>query len=379
MMDFSKTETQRMIGEQLRNYIDSNVVGQTGDWDSKEDFPEDVYQDLVDMGLMGTLLPEELDGEDLGILTGGIIMEELGRGDVGLANVVHNQILGNVTLGQHGNEKHQEIAAANARGENKLSFGLTEPDHGSDALAIETNAVEDGDEYVINGEKIAITSSQYADYNITFCRLGDSDDFRAFLVPLDADGVEVLPYEAIGTAIDGWGQIYFDDVRVPEENMVSERNAFKIAMETFDYTRPWIGFLCIGCAQQTVDETVEYLKDRETFGKPVATNQGPQFQIAEMETKLECARLKCYEVCWRLENDMPHTKDAAMSKWFAAEVSFQTVKECTVLHGHYGYSQDSGIGQRFSDIIGNVIADGTPQILKHIIARETFGRDFVSH
>ncbi|WP_336361483.1 acyl-CoA dehydrogenase family protein [Haladaptatus sp. ZSTT2] len=376
-MDFSKTDTQRMVSAQLREYIDENVVGETENWDSGENFPEKVYQDLVKMGIIGTLLPEELDGQGFGIHTGGIIMEELGRGDVGLANVVHNQILGNVTLSEHGNEMHKEIAAANARGENKLSFGLTEPDHGSDARAIETYAEKDGDEWVINGEKIAITSSQYADYNITFCRLGDSKDFRAFLVPLDAPGVEVLPYHAIGTAIDGWGQIFFDDVRVPEENMVSEKDAFKIAMETFDYTRPWIGYLCIGCAQKTVEQTIEYIKERETFGKPVATNQGPQFQVAEMLTKLDVARLKCDEVCWRLENGMDHTKDAAMSKWYSAEVSFQVVKECTVLHGHYGYSQESGIGQRFSDIMGNVIADGTPQILKLIIARETFGREYM--
>ncbi len=374
-MDFSKTETQQMIGEQLRDYIQENVVGQTQNWDSDENFPEDVYQDLVDMGLIGTLLSEELGGEDLGIATGGLIMEELGRGDVGLANVVHNQILGNVTLGQHGNEKHKEIAAANARGENKLSFGLTEPDHGSDAQAIETSAEKDGGEWVINGEKIAITSSQYADYNVTFTRLGDSDDFRAFLVPLDADGIEVLPYHSMGMNMDGWGQIYFDDVRIPEENLVSEKDAFKIAMETFDYTRPWIGFLCLGCAQQTIDETIEYMMDRETFGNPVASYQGPQFQIAEWETKIECARLKCYEACWRLDNDMEHTKDAAMSKWFAAEVSFEAVKECTVLHGHYGYSKESGIGERFADIMGNIIADGTPQILKQVIARETFGRE----
>jgi cyclohexanecarboxyl-CoA dehydrogenase len=378
-MDFSKSKTQEMVSEQLRDYIEDNVVGETGDWDSDENFPDEVYQDLVDMGIIGTLLPEELDGEGFGIHTGGIIMEELGRGDVGLANVVHNQILGNVTLSEHGNEKHKEIAAANARGEVMLSFGLTEPDHGSDAQGIETYAEKDGDEWVINGEKIAITCSQYADYNIAFCRLEDSDDFRAFLVPLDDDGVEVLPYHAIGTAIDGWGQVFYDDVRVPEENLISDKNAFRIAMETFDYTRPWIGYLCIGCAQKTVDQTVEYLKDRETFDKPVATRQGPQFQIAEMETKLDLARLKCDEVSWRIENDMEETKHAAMSKWYAAEVSFETVKECTVLHGHYGYSEDSGIGQRFSDIMGNVIADGTPQILKHIIARETFGREYVGH
>lgn len=378
-MDFSKTETQQMIVEQLREYVEDHVVGESDDWDSGENFPEEVYQDLVDMGIVGTLLPEELGGMGFGIHTGGLIMEELGRGSVGLANLLHNQILGNVTLSKHGGEKHREIAAANARGENKLSFGLTEPDHGSDAQNIETYAEQDGDEWVINGEKIAITSSQYADYNITFCRLGDSDDFRAILVPLDADGIEVLPYESIGMDMDGWGQIYFDDVRVPRENLVSEKDAFKIAMETFDYTRPWIGYLCIGCAQKTVDQTVQYLKERETFGKPVATNQGPQFQIAEMETKLDLARLKCDEVCWRLENDKPHTKDAAMSKWYAAEVSFETVKECTVLHGHYGFSEESGIGQRFSDIMGNIIADGTPQILKHVIAREMFGREYVHH
>lgn len=378
-MDFSYTQTQEMIGEQLRKYVDENVVGETHEWDSGENFPEDVYQDLVDMGIFGTLLPEELGGEDLGIHTGGLIMEELGRGDVGLANLVHNQILGNVTLAEHGSEAHREIAAANARGENKLSFGLTEPDHGSDARGIETSAVKDGDEWVIDGEKIAITSSQYADYNITFCRLGDSDDFRAFLVPLDAEGVEVLPYHSIGMPVDGWGQIYFDEVRVPEENLVSEKDAFKIAMETFDYTRPWIGYLCIGCAQWTVDQTVEYLKDRETFGNPVANYQGPQFQVAEMLTKLDVARLKCDEVCWRLENDLEHTKDAAMSKWYAAEVSFQIVKECTVLHGHYGFSQESNIGQRFADITGNIIADGTPQILKQVIARETFGREYLPY
>lgn len=152
-----------------------------------------------------------------------------------------------------------------------------------------------------------------------------------------------------------------------------------MAMEGFDISRAWIGLYCLGGAQQTLDETVEYALDREAFGKALANYEGPQFELAEHQTRVDCARLKAYEALWKAVEGIPHTKDAAMVKWFSPKVSVEAIQACLVLHGHYGYSKDFGIEKRLRDAIGLQIGDGTPQIQKLVIARETFGREYLPY
>lgn len=377
-MHFGLTETQQLFRTQLRSFVDENVVGENHDWDDGEAFPHDVYDAMADLGLLGLHLPEAADGEALDALTAGIVYEELGRGDVGLAMLALSENLVNSLFWEYGNETHRDVVRRARRGECHVCFGLTEPGQGSDAQSIETRATETDDGWVLSGEKTAITGATLADYCFVVARQGN-DDIRAFMVPLDADGVQIQPYGGLGCEVSGWGQIFLDDVELDGDARVGDTNAFKMAMRTFDRSRAWIGLYSLGSAQRTIDETVTYLTEREAFGKPLASYEGPQFELAEAQTYVDAARLKAYEALWKADEGLAHTRDAAMVKWWAPQVSVDVVRTCLVLHGHYGYSDDFGLGKRLRDVLGQQIADGTPHVQKLIFARETFGREYLPY
>lgn len=378
-MEFGLTDTQQLFRDQLSEFVEENVIGENLEWDDGDNFPYDVVTSLGEMGVLGMNLPEEMGGSGLDSVTAGIVYEELGRGDVAFTMLLMVQNIANAILSKSNTSEHHDIAAANARGEVLLSWGLTEPDHGADARSIETEArLEDG-EWVINGEKTAITGATFGDYLVLYAREMSSGSIRVYLVPFDADGIDVQPYHGIGGRVSGWGQVFLDDVRVPESARISDRNGFKVAMEQFDPSRGWIPLYCLGAAQQTLEETEQYLKDREAFGKSVAEFQGPQFELAELWTKVESARLKAYEALWKAKEGQDFTKDVSMAKLYGTQLSTQVIHDCMVLHGHYGYSEDFGLGKRMQDVIGLEIGEGPPQIQKLIIARELLGREYLPY
>lgn len=377
-MNFSLTETQRMYRKQLSEFVDSEIIGENQNWDAEDSFPHDVYDSLVNIGIIKMYLPEEVGGLDVDLVTAGLINEELGRGDVGFSMLVEGQAFFTHLLYEYGSPPQEEIALQTAEGETKLCFGLTEPGQGSDAQSLDTVATSLADGWVLNGEKIAITAATLADYCLVFAR-EENSGINGFLVPLDAEGVDVQPYRGMGCAVSGWGQIFLDDVEVDGTAKVMGKDGFKMAMETFDTNRSLIALYTLGAAEQTLSETVEYLKEREAFGQPLAQFEGPQFEIAEAKTYVDCARLKAYESLWKTDNGKPATKDAAMAKWFGPAVSTEAIKTCLILHGHFGYSEDFGIEKRLRDVIGQQIADGTPQISKLVIGRETFGRSYLPY
>lgn len=378
-MDFGFTETQQMVRDQLREVVTERIIGENQDWGDAEDFPTEVYQDLADLGLLGVQLPEDAGGEDFDPVTAGVVYEELGRGDVGLTMLLMVENMTNALVWENGDESHREIVREARQGDVHTCFALTEPGQGSDAQNVETRAEPTDDGWLLNGEKTAITGATLADYCFLVARQADADEIRAFLLPMDADGVEVSPYAGMGCEVSGWGQIFLDDVSLPANARLGEESAFKLAMQTFDKSRAWISLYALGAAQQTLDETATYLTEREAMGKPLAQYEGPQFEFAEQQTMVDVARLKAYETLWRASEGRDHTRDAAMVKWLGPKVSVDTVKQCMVLHGHYGYSDDFGIEKRLRDVVGQQIADGTPQVQKLIVARETFGREYLPY
>ncbi len=378
-MEFGLTNTQQMIQSQIRDYVIEHVLGENLEWDDV-DFPHDVYNDLIEMGVLGLHLPEEAGGEDFDPVTAGIVYEELGRGDVGLAMLALSENLATKIVWEYGDETHQDVVKRISSGDDHICFALTEPGQGSDAQNLDTTAEPTGNGFVLSGEKTAITGATLADYCLLIAReTGSTDDIRGYLVPLDTDGIEVQPYDGAGCEVSGWGQIFLDDVELPASARIGDENAFKMAMRTFDQSRAWIALYTLGAAQQSLDETATYLTEREAMGNPLASYQGPQFEHAEWQTRVDAARLKAYETLWKAGQGEPHTKDAAMTKWYAPEVAVDTVRACLVLHGHYGYSDDFGIGKRLQDVLGQQIADGTPHVQKLIVARETFGREYLSY
>jgi len=379
-MEFAFTNTQEMIRDELRAFVEERIIGENLHWDDAEQFPTDVYQDMADLGLLGLQLPEEVGGEDFDPITTGVVYEEIGRGDLGLATLLLAENLVNRLVWDNGNEAQRDLVRQARQGETRLCFGLTEPEQGSDAQNLDTTVEPTDDVWLVNGEKTAITGATLADHCYLIAKqTGPDPDIRAFLLPLDAAGVEVQPYAGLGCEVAGWGQIFLDDVELSEEARLGAENAFKLAMRTFDRSRAWIALFALGCAQRTLDETADYLKGREAMGKPLAQYEGPQFEFAEQLTMVEVARLKAYETLWKAMEGKDHTRDAAMAKWLGPEVAVDTVKKCLVLHGHYGYSEDFGIGKRLRDVVGQQIADGTPHVQKLIVARETFGREYLPY
>lgn len=378
-MDFALSDTQRMYRDQVREYVQEHVVGENVDWDDGERFPEGVYRDFAEMGILGMTVPEEVGGVGLDPLTTGIVFEQLGRGDVALTMLMMVQNIANGVLHAYGDERQRAVAESTARGETVIAWGLTEPDHGTDARSIQTRVEPDGDGWLVDGQKTAITGATIGDYVVLYGRRSDIDGIRAFLVPLDAEGVSIQPYSGFGGQVSGWGQIYLDGVHLPGDAQIGEKDGFKAAMEQFDPSRGWIPLYCLGAAQQTVEETIEYLKDREAFGKRIAEFQGPQFEVAEMQTRVDLGRLKAYEALWKATRDEEFTKDVSMAKWFGTKASTEVIHDCMVLHGHYGYSTEFGLGKRMADVIGLEIGEGPHQIQKLVVARELLGREFLPY
>lgn len=220
-----------MVRSQLREFVTERIVGENFGWDD-EAFPTDVYDDMTDLGLLGLHLSEEAGGEGFDPVTAGVVYEELGRGDVGLEMIARSENLVNKLLWEYGDENHRDVAKNVRAGEEHICFGLTEPGQGSDAQNIETMAEPTDDGWVLSGEKTAITGATLADYCFVIAHQSDPDAIRAYLLPLDADGVDVQPYAGMGCEVSGWGQIFMDDVEIPAAARVADENAFKMAMRT---------------------------------------------------------------------------------------------------------------------------------------------------
>jgi cyclohexanecarboxyl-CoA dehydrogenase len=201
-----------------------------------------------------------------------------------------------------------------------------------------------------------------------------------FLVPTDLPGVSRNPLQDMGERAIQRGSLFFDQVQVPRDYLIGEEGqGFYLVMNAFDYSRVIIALMCLGAAEQSLDETIAYVKQRQAFGRPLAKFEGVSFPIAEHATMLEAARWLCYRALWLRDQGLPHSKEAAMVKWWGPKVAVDAIHECLLLHGHYGYTQDLPHEQRLRDVIGLEIGDGTAQVSKIVIARELFGREFLPY
>jgi cyclohexanecarboxyl-CoA dehydrogenase len=382
-MDFTLSDAEQQFGEELRRYARERLRPEYARWDRGEPYPRERIRELGDLGITGLRIASRYGGSDASYVMGGVAAEELARGDYNVTLFVQLCMIGGDILSAHASPVVQdEWLPAMARGERLVAFGLTEPGAGSDAAALATTATRDGDAYVVTGEKASITFAGMADACIVFARMGGAGarGIGALLVPLDDPGVSRRVYRSPGERLSQRGSLVFDHVRVPvEKRLGDESGGFVQAMAAFDYNRAIIALCCVGAAQQSLDETIDYAKQRRTFGKPIAKHEGVSFQIAEHVTMVAAARLLAYQCLALRDQGKPHTKEAAMAKWLGPKVSAEAIHSCILLHGWMGYDQDLPHEQRLRDVIGLEIGDGTPEIMKAVIARETFGRDFAAY
>jgi cyclohexanecarboxyl-CoA dehydrogenase len=379
VMDFALTPTQVEFRDRARAVAEKLAP----DYQARERagrIDPELRREIGAAGLIAPELPVALGGQGVDRLTSGIVAEEIGRGDI---NVAYLQVVGSL-VGQ--------IVAANAApevaaywvpkicsGAEIVGIGLTEPHAGSDAGMPQLQAVRDGDDWVLNGSK-SLSFGRDAAAVVVFARTGPSPqrgkDISAFLVPLDLPGVTREPVPDMGTKAVGRGLAHMTDVRIPGDHLLGEQGrGFTQVMHGFDFSRALIGLQCLGCAQQTVDETWQYVSQREAFDRPLSTNQGVAFPLAEAETLLAAARLLCYRTLWLKDTGQPHTTEAAMCKWWAPKVAYDVIGQCLLLHGQFGYRTELPVEQRLRDVLGLQIGDGTAQIMKLIISRQKLGRE----
>lgn len=382
-MDFNLGDVQLAMVEAVRTFAARELLPRYTYWDRHEEFPREQWLKMGRIGLLGLRVPARYGGQDTDCLTAGLMMEEVAKGDFNCGYGILLTCFSGDILERFAPERIKETwLGPMTLGEKVLCVALTEPHCGSDAAAIRTTAVRRGSRYILNGEKSGVTLLMVGDAAVVFAKTDVAAGARgvtAFLVPLDLPGVTRHAYSDMGARGIVRGSLFLEDVEIPAENVIGrEGGGFSQVMQAFDYTRALIGLMCLGAAQATLDETIGYVKDRDAFGKPLPNYQGVSFPLVEWATKIEMARWLCYRTLWLRDQGLPHTKEAAMCKLEGPDIAAAAIQDCMVLHGHYGYTKDFPVEQRLRDVIGQRIADGTPQVQKIVISRELFGREFVS-
>ncbi len=375
-MNFAFNEEQNAIRELVARFSAEVLAPGYRKRDQEGVIEKDVIRQLGEMGLLGGELPEEFGGSGMDCVTSGLIIEEIAKGDFNVGYIpLLTSLNGQIIASHAAPELAREWLHGMTTGQKVACIALTEPHGGSDAANLRLKAERKGDVYVLNGEKTSISMADQADVAVVFARTGTVEQrasgISAFLVPMDSPGITTTRFEDNGQRAIGRGSIFFDNVEVPAGHMMGdEGKGFKQVMQGFDYSRALIGLQCLAVAQQSLDETWQWLTERTAFGQNLAAFQGLTHPLAEYQTYVHAARMQCYHALWLKDNNLPHNAEAAMNKWWGPKLAFDVVKQCLLAHGHTGWGEDLPFAQRLRDVLGLQIGDGTAQIMKNIIARE---------
>jgi len=382
VLDFSFTEEQNMLRSMVREFGRKELAATYADRVKARRIPAEMIRKFGELGLLGLNIPEQYGGQPRDAVTVGVVLEELARHADDGAWLVFNTYSLAAIVGLAPEEVKQEWLPAMAGGEKTVLMGATEAEAGSDLGNLKTTFKRDGDHYILNGEKNRVT---FATQGQAVMVLAKSDPasrrITPFLVPFDLPGVSIAPIEDIGCESIEGGIVSLQDVRIPKKYLLGdeEGRGFHAAMRTFDCIRAFGALESLAKAEVTLEETINYAKQRVQFQRPIAQFQGVSFRLAEAATYIELGRWLCYRVLWLKENGLRHSREAAMVKWWCPRIAFQIIHECLLIHGHYGYSKDLPIEQRLRDSILTEIGDGTAEIMKLIITRDIFGRDFFDY
>ncbi len=379
-MDFAFTPEQEELVRTLRAFARRELAPRSAHWDKTGEFPWDAWRQMGELGLFGLRTAAEYGGQEADLVTTGIAIEEVARGDFACTYGLQLAALAGEIIGKNGTEEvRRRWLPPMVRGESVIAIALTEPTVGSDAANLACRAEREGDEYVLTGEKSGISLGMVADAAMVFAKTDPAAKARgvtAFLVPLDRPGVSRQRLTDMGTRAVGRAVLSFDHVRIPASHRLGPEGAgFYQVMRGFDFNRVLIALACLGVAQVSLEETMAYVKERRAFGRPLAQFEGVSFPIAEAATHIEACRLLCYRALWQADRGQPHTKESAMVKWWGPRLAVDVIHQCLLLHGHYGYTDELPFEQRLRDVIGLEIGDGTAEVMKVIVARELMGRE----
>ena len=374
-MDFTLSKEHEMARTLFREFAETEVKPLAQEVDETEVFPSETVAKMQKLGFLGIPMPKEYGGQGCDSLTYAICVEELSRvcGTTGVIVSAHTS-LGAGPIEKFGTpEQKEKYLRPLISGEKLGAFGLTEPNAGTDASGQQTKAVLDGDEYVLNGSKIFITNGKEADTYVIFAMTDKSKGTKgisAFIVEKGTPGFTFGTKEKkMGIRGSSTYELIFTDCRIPKENLLGqEGRGFGIAMQTLDGGRIGIACQALGLAQGALDATIEFVKERKQFGRPIAKFQNTQFQIADMATKVEAARNLVYKAAIAKDTKKRFSVEAAMAKLYAAEVAMEVTTKAVQLHGGYGYTREYDVERMMRDAKITEIYEGTSEVQRMVIS-----------
>lgn len=376
-MDFRLTEEQELFRRSVAEFVDQEIAPVAGEVDERGEFPEDLFQRCGQQGYFGLRYPEEVGGAGADMMTFNLMIEELARGSLSLAASVAMQgLMGTDFLYRHGtDEQKKRLLEPALVGEKMGGIAMTEPDYGSDLGGIKTTAEKDGDEWVITGQKMWVTSASRADFFTVAAKTDPEAGFKGidlFLVERDTPGVRVgKPIHKLGTRASETAELALDHVRVPQENLFGDQGSgYKNLGAILGEIRVMTGALSIGLGRAALDASLDYAQQREQFGRPIAKFQAIKHKLAEMATELEAARWLVYYATWKLDEGESDPTTAAKAKLAASEMAQKLADEATRIFGSYGYAMEFEAQRYYRDARFLLYGGGTSEILKNVIAKD---------
>ncbi|HBX22424.1 MAG TPA: acyl-CoA dehydrogenase [Desulfotomaculum sp.] len=374
-MEFKLNEEQEMIRKTVRDFAEKEIAPKAGPMDEAEEYDYNLWGQMAEMGLTGIPFSEEYEGAGMDNLSYAIGVEELSRvcASSGVLISAHTSLCSWPIYNFGTEEQKQQFLVPLASGEKIGAMGLTEPAAGSDAGATKTTAVPDGEEYVLNGSKIFITNGYVADIYVIIAATDKSKKHKglsAFIVEKGTPGFTFGKKEhKMGIRASATYELVFENCRIPKANLLGDEGmGFKVIMMTLDGGRIGIASQALGIAQGAYEEALKYSKIREQFGKPISSNQGIQWMLADMATRIEAARLLVYQAAYLKDSKQPYSKEAAMAKLYASECAMWVTTKAVQIFGGYGYTREYPVERMMRDAKITEIYEGTSEVMRMVVA-----------
>ncbi len=378
-MDFNLTEDEKIIRDTVRDLASSKFSARADRIDKESLFPEENIKELAELGMLGTILDPEYGGVGASTVTYSIVLEEIAKACASTSVITSVTTMVGLAIQREGTEEQkQKWVTKIATGEEIGAFCLTEPTAGSDAGSLKTTAKVEGDEVVLNGQKLWITNAAHAGIFLVMANENPSlghKGISAFIVEKDTPGLQIgAPEKKMGLNGSHTCAVFFDNVRIPLENRLGEPGkGFKIALQSLDTGRIGIASQAIGIGQAAYEASVQFAKERHQFGQPISNFQAVSFRIAEMKIKLDAARLLTWRAAWMRDQGMKHTVESSIAKAFATEAACEVTQNAIKTHGGMGFSKELPVERYHRDIQATMLYEGTNDIQRLVITKNIFG------
>jgi len=379
-MDFELSDEQRLLQDTVRQFVDDRILPNAIENDIEHKLDLEAIAGMAELGILGVAIPEEHGGAGLDFVCEALACEEIERGEAAFRTLISVHVgLNSLALLKYGSpEQLERWLEPQARGEKLACFGLTEPAAGSDVAAMKTTARRDGDRYILNGSKNWISYANVADHALVFAKTDPGAKHKgisAFVLERGVPGFTTADTEhKLGIWAGSTGELFFENVEVPAENLVGEEGqGFEIAMYGLDQGRFTVAAGACGVIRACLERSVEYARERETFGEPIGKYQFVQDMIAEMVLGYETSKLLVMQAAWMKDQGLRNTRETSLAKWHATECAFRAAHLAIQVHGAYGYSAEYGIERYFRNARAPIIYEGTTQVHKMMQAEHALG------